>query len=82
MMTEDTAITMVMLVILFIGGIGLFFEILGTPRSLVIPHPLVRAFPAIPIFPREEEAQAQGRRRTAKLLGTDAHLAVLEKIDS
>jgi len=81
-MTEDMAITMIMMVILGIGGIGLFFEILGTAGVLLYLILLFGPFLQYRFSQEKGKLKLKADVEAAKLLGTDAHLAVLEKIDS
>jgi Zn-dependent protease with chaperone function len=81
-MTEDTAITVIMLVILVIGGIGLFFEILGTPGVLLYLILLFGPFLQYRFSQEKRKLKLKADIEASKPLGSDAYSAVLEKIDA
>jgi len=80
--TEDTAITIVMMVILSIGGGGLIFEILGIPGVLLYLVFLFGPFLQYRFSQEKKKLRLKADVQASKLIGVDVFLAVFEKIDS
>lgn len=81
-MTEDTAVTLVMMVILSIGGGGLIFKILGPPWVLLYLVFLFGPFLQYRFSQEKRKLKLKADAESSKLVGTDTFLAVLEKIDA
>ena len=81
-MTQETALTMIMLVILGIGGIGLFYQILGTPGVLLYLVFLFGPFLQYRFSQEKRKLKLKADIEGSKLVGTDTYSAVLEKIDA